>query len=77
MKRDEMEYVNSHGKEALNFQITMAIAFLVSFILMAVFIGFVLIFIVGIFWFVMSIIGAIKASGGEYYEYPLSIRFIK
>lgn len=77
MKRDEMEYVNYHGKEALNFQITMAIAFLVSIVLMTVFIGFVLIPVVGIFWFVMSIIGAIKASGGERYEYPLSIRFIK
>lgn len=76
IKRDESEYVNYHGKEVLNFQITIAIAMFVSIILMVVVIGFVTAFIVGIFWFVMSIVGGVKASSGEYYEYPFTLRLI-
>lgn len=77
IKRDEMEYVNYHGKEALNFQITIALAMFVSAILTVILIGIVMIFVVGIFWFVMSIIGGVKASSGEYYEYPFTLRLIK
>lgn len=77
IKRDEMEYVNYHGKEALNFQITIALAMIVSAILTVVLIGFLLLFAVGVFWFVMSIIAGVKASSGEHFEYPLCLRLIK
>lgn len=77
IKRDEMEYVNYHGKEVLNFQITIALAMFVSIILTVILIGVVMIFVVGVFWFVMSIIGGIKASSGEYFEYPFTLRLIK
>lgn len=76
IKRDESEYVNYHGKEVLNFQITIAIAMFVSIILMVIFIGVITAFIVGIFWFVMSIVGGVKASSGEYFEYPFTLRLI-
>ena len=36
IKRDEMPVVDVHGKKALNFQITMAIAYVVCFVLMFV-----------------------------------------
>ncbi len=39
-------------------------------------IGLVLLPIVGLVWFVLVIVGAVKASNGEYYRYPLTIRFI-
>ena len=77
IQKDKSAYVDYHGKEALNFQITMAIAFAVSFILMFVLIGFVLIWILGAVWLVFTIIAAIKANNGEYYRYPLTVRFIK
>ncbi|NHO86088.1 DUF4870 domain-containing protein [Pseudoteredinibacter isoporae] len=77
IKRDEMEYVNYHGKEVLNFQITIALAMFVSIILTVILIGVVMIFVVGVFWFVMSIIGGVKASSGEYFEYPFTLRLIK
>ena len=35
IKKDEMPIVDEHGKKALNFQITMAIAYLVCFLLIA------------------------------------------
>ena len=77
IQKDKSAYVDYHGKEAVNFQITMAIAFAVSFLLMIVLIGFVLIWILGAVWLVFTIIAAVKANNGEYYRYPLTIRFIK
>ena len=78
IKKDTMPLVDQHGKEALNFQITVLIAFLVSLLLTMVLIGFVLMFVVGIGALVLTIIAAIKVSNGELdYKYPLTIRMIK
>jgi len=77
MKKDEMPFVDDQGKEALNFQISLTIYAIVSGILCLIFIGFLLLPAVLIFGFVMTIIGAVKANGGERYRYPLAIRFLK
>ncbi|WP_345779147.1 DUF4870 domain-containing protein [Chiayiivirga sp.] len=77
VKKNEMPFIDDQGKEALNFQITVAIAAVVSFILMFVLIGFLLIFVVGLAWLVLTIVGAIKANNGEYYRYPMTLRLIK
>jgi len=76
LKKDEMPLVDDQGKEALNFQITMTIAFIVSAILIFVLIGFVLIFAVWLFDVIVTIIAAVKANEGVAYRYPLCIRFI-
>jgi len=49
----------------------------ISFVLMLILIGFVLVFAVGIFDIVMTIIAIVKVSQGERYRYPACIRFIK
>ena len=77
MKKDTMPLVDDQGKESLNFQITMMIAVAISFVLMLILIGFVLVFAVGIFDIVMTIIAIVKVSQGERYRYPACIRFIK
>jgi len=77
MKKDTSAYIDYHGKEAVNFQITMAIAFFVSFILMFVIIGFFLVAGLMIFELVVIIIAAIRASEGVEYQYPFNFRFIK
>jgi len=77
IKKDEMAYVDHHGKEALNFQITIFLAFIACIVLSFVVIGVFLIPIVGIFSFVMTIIAGIKANGGEHYKYPICLRLIK
>lgn len=77
MKKDQSAYIDYHGKESLNFQITMAIAFFVSFILMFVVIGFFLVAGLAIFELVVIIIAAIKANEGVEYQYPINFRFIK
>ena len=78
IKRAEMPLVEQHGKEAINFQITVTIAVVISVILMFVVIGFVLIAIVGIGALVLTIMAAVKVSNGKLdYRYPWSIRLLK
>ena len=76
LKKDQMPFVDDQGKEALNFQITMTIAFIVSLILLIVAIGFFLLIAVWVFDVIVTIIAAVKATEGVAYRYPLCIRFI-
>jgi len=77
IKKDQMPFVDVHGKQAVNFNISMLIYAFVGFISLFILIGFVLLPALAIFHLVVSIIAAVKASNGEYYSYPLSIRFIQ
>nr|WP_295379341.1 DUF4870 domain-containing protein [Pseudoxanthomonas sp.] len=83
VKKDTMPFVNDQGKEALNFNITVGIIFLVLFLLTIVTLGIgalltlPLMVIVGLAWLVFTIIAAIKANNGEAYRYPLTLRLIK
>jgi uncharacterized protein len=77
IKKNEMEFVADQGKEALNFQITVAIAVFVCILLMIVFIGFLLLPVVGIAALVFTVIAGIKANNGERYRYPFALRLIK
>lgn len=77
MKKDSMNLVSENGKEALNFNITMFIAYCISFILMIVLIGIPIFFGLVIFHFVITIIAAIKASEGGVYRYPFGLKLIQ
>ncbi|MDQ6647255.1 MAG: DUF4870 domain-containing protein, partial [Pseudomonadota bacterium] len=63
--------------EALNFNITVAIAALVGWILMFVLIGFLVLAAVFVAWLVFVIIATIKANEGVIYRYPFTLRLIK
>ncbi|HEX8441307.1 DUF4870 domain-containing protein [Archangium sp.] len=76
-KGKESAWVERQAIEALNFQITVGIAFVASFILTFVLIGACLMPLVGLAALVLSIIGGIKANNGEAYRYPATIRLIK
>lgn len=76
LKKDQHPFVNRHGKESLNFQISCFIYMIVAALTMFILIGFLLFPAVLIFWLVMTIIATIKASGGEDYRYPLTIRLV-
>jgi uncharacterized Tic20 family protein len=77
LKKDEYEFVDFHGKESLNFQITITIAAVVAGFSILLLIGLVLFPAVLLFDVVMKVIAAVKANNGEYFRYPLSIRFIQ
>lgn len=77
IKKDHSAWVDKQGKESLNFQLSIAIYFIVSTILMIVLIGFLLIIAVSVFSLVMVVIASIRVSNGEDFHYPLCIRLIQ
>jgi uncharacterized Tic20 family protein len=76
VKKDELPFVNDQGKESLNFQITIFIAFVISFVLLFVGIGLLLIGIIAVYDIVMIIVASIKANEGVAYRYPYTLRLI-
>lgn len=70
-------FVTDQAKEALNFQITVTIAMVISIILMIVIIGGILAPIVGVINLVFCIIAAVKSNNGEAYRYPFTLRLVK
>ena len=77
MKRAESSEVDAHGKESLNFQFSMLIYSIIAGILMLVLIGFVLLPLLHVLNLVFVIIASLRASEGQLYRYPLTIRFLK
>ena len=76
-RRDNSAFVAAHAKEALNFNITVLIATFVCLLLTMVFVGVLLGAAVFVGWLVMTLIAAIRASEGDLYRYPFSLRLIK
>ena len=74
--KDLNHEVDIHGKAILNWIISLFIYSIVAFILAFAFIGFFLLFALMAISIIFPIIGAVKAGNGEYYEYPLAIKFI-
>ena len=77
MRRETDPFIDAQGKEALNFQITVAIASLICFLLMVLIIGFFLLGILAIGALVLTIIAGVKANEGFPYRYPFTWRLIK
>ncbi len=77
LKKDFDPFVADNGKEAVNFQITIAIAAFVGIMLIFVGIGVFLLPLLGVYWIAMTIIAGVKANDGVAYRYPMTIRFIK
>lgn len=84
VKRETMPFVDDQAREALNFNITVAIAMVVLWVvgtvLLVVIVGFLFYlaaFALGIAWLVLTVIAAIKANEGVAYRYPLTVRLVK
>ena len=75
--KDRGSFTNTEAKEALNFQITLLFGYLISAILIVVFIGAILTWAVWIVGVVFSIIAFLQAKDGKHYRYPFAIRLIK
>ena len=77
VKRGDSPEIDAHGKEALNFQISMLIYNLVAAVFCLILIGFVFLAILWVLNAVFVIIASIQASDGKFYRYPMTIRFIQ
>ena len=77
IKKDQSAFVDDQGKEALNFQITLFLAMIVSGVLMIICIGYFLALAAYVCDILFCIMGTIAANKGELYRYPVNIRFVK
>jgi uncharacterized Tic20 family protein len=81
VKKDESPHVEAHAREALNFQLSMLIySFILAFMLLTIVLALIAIpgiIVLVILNLVFSIVAAVKASNGEFFRYPLTIRIIK
>ncbi len=77
VSRDSKPWLTEEGKEALNFQITVTIGYIVSTVLIVVLIGAALALAVWLFNLIFCIMAAVQTSQGKQYRYPLTLRLIK
>lgn len=77
LMKDKSPAVRDHGPEVINFAISLSIYTLACIPLIFLLIGIPLLIILTVGMIVMAIIGAVKAANGEYFRYPLILRFLK
>ncbi len=76
-KKDQSPFIRHHAVEAINFHLTYLIAMVISVILIIVLIGFFLMLATAGAFLVLTVLASIAAYRGEWYRYPMSIRFIR
>ena len=83
VKKDQSPFIDHHGRESLNFQITLLLVMLalggLTMVLMFVLIGFLLIpvlVVVPIIALVFEILAAVAAQRGDWHRYPFNIRLV-
>lgn len=77
LKRSNSSLIDRTGKEVLNFQISWTIYLFISGALCFILIGWLIFPFVTLGWLILMIRAVIKTSNGEFYAYPLTIRFLK
>ncbi len=77
IQREKMPFVDDQGKESLNFQLTVLIAWLISGVLSCFAIGLFVIPVIFLGNIILCILAALKANEGVAYRYPVIIRMIK
>jgi uncharacterized protein len=76
VKGGSSPFVRRHAVESLNFQLTTLLYVAVSVLLFVVGIGFVMILFVGLFYLISVVLATVRASNGEFFRYPLTIRLV-
>ncbi len=74
--KDRGPFIRHHTATALNFQITLLIAYIVGSILIIVVVGLLILLAAWILAIVFGIMAAIAANKGQMYTYPLTIKFV-
>jgi len=77
MYKDRGPFVRAHAANSLNVQIITGIVLLISFPLMLLVIGFLTYGLALVFAFVLHLLGAMKAYNGEWWNPPMTPKFVK
>jgi uncharacterized Tic20 family protein len=75
--RTDSPYVTHHAREALNFHLSLLLYILICVPLCFIVVGIPLLVAIALTGLVCSIVAAVKASKGTYYQYPITIRFVR
>ncbi|MCL2310692.1 MAG: DUF4870 domain-containing protein [Proteobacteria bacterium] len=75
--KPEKAFVNEQAKEALNFQITITLLWIIAFVCSFIVVGIFLMPIIILLNLIFCILAGIAASGGKDYRYPFAVRLIK
>jgi len=75
--KDRGPFVRWHTRQALNFQLTLLIAYVVGIVLFIVFVGIFVVLAAAVLNIVFGILAAMAANRGEFYRYPIAIEFIR
>ncbi|MBY0311486.1 MAG: DUF4870 domain-containing protein [Phycisphaerales bacterium] len=75
-KKDDSGFIDDHGREAVNFQISVNLYLLVSTLLAIVCIGWPMLVASATLAIIGLVLGSIAAHRGEFFRYPACIRFI-
>lgn len=70
-------YVRAHAVESLNFNLSWLLYAIVSVVLIVIGIGILLLLALAIAYVVLIVIASIRANNGEFFRYPLTIRFVR
>jgi uncharacterized protein len=76
-RRDQDPFIDQAGREALNFGISIAIYGLVALVAALMLVGIPLLIAGVIAWVVLASLAAAKASQGQAYRYPLTMRLVR
>lgn len=81
VKKDQSSFIDHHGKEALNFQLTVLLVVVASLMVgmitvIGLFLAIPLVWAVGIGAFIVELMACLAANRGEWHRYPMTIRFI-
>jgi len=76
-KGSNEDFTVHNAREALNFQLTLLVAYFVCFVLSFILIGLFLFWVTMLANLILCVMAAVKASNGVDYRYPMSIRFVK
>ena len=76
VKKEEVYQLDRHGKQIINFQLSMILYSLIA-IPVVFLLGFGFLIAVGLLCLVYPIVNALRASSGQDAIYPFSIRFLK
>lgn len=74
--KDRGPFIRAHTATALNFQLTLLIAYAAGVVLSLIVIGLFVVIAASILSIVFSILAAVAANQGQSYTYPLSIKFV-
>ena len=76
-EKDKHKFVNEHGLAAMNYQISIIIYYIASWMLCVIIVGFFMMAALVIMHIIFVIMGAVKASKGKPWRYPIAIQFLK